>query len=244
MRGAARYRHRADRDRGRQRPARARLPRCARARGLRCPEEVSIIGFNDMPFIDRLLPPLTSVRIPQREIGTVAAGLLLERLARPERAGARDPARAHADRAGLDGAAPRASERVDRDRRRHAHVIVSELLGEDGAAEAWRPRVRWVGDAPGRSSSATRRSARPWTSSSSSRRSSPTSAGAASTQRCCPLGRRCCSAAAPMPQALERCRLQNAGLARMRAQAPDRVSVLGRGPAPGSRSPPRPSWRT
>ena len=51
-----------------------------RARGVRCPEEVSIVGFNDMPFIGRLLPPLTSVRIPQREIGTVAADLLLERL--------------------------------------------------------------------------------------------------------------------------------------------------------------------
>ncbi len=38
-------------------------------------------GFNDMPFVDRLRPPLTSVRVPQREIGTVAAGLLLEQLA-------------------------------------------------------------------------------------------------------------------------------------------------------------------
>jgi LacI family transcriptional regulator len=51
------------------------------ARGLRCPEDISIVGFNDMPFIDRLRPPLTSVRVPQREIGTVAADLLLQRLA-------------------------------------------------------------------------------------------------------------------------------------------------------------------
>ena len=50
-------------------------------RGLRCPEDISIVGFNDMPFIDRLQPPLTSVRVPQREIGTVAADLLLQRLA-------------------------------------------------------------------------------------------------------------------------------------------------------------------
>jgi LacI family transcriptional regulator len=49
-------------------------------RGLRCPEDVSITGFNDMPFIDRLRPALTSVRVPQREIGTVAAELLLEQL--------------------------------------------------------------------------------------------------------------------------------------------------------------------
>jgi LacI family transcriptional regulator len=50
------------------------------ARGLHCPEDLSITGFNDMPFIDRLRPPLTSVRVPQREIGIVAAELLLEQL--------------------------------------------------------------------------------------------------------------------------------------------------------------------
>lgn len=48
--------------------------------GLRCPEDVSVVGFNDMPFIDRLTPPLTSVRVPQREIGLAAADLLLEQL--------------------------------------------------------------------------------------------------------------------------------------------------------------------
>jgi LacI family transcriptional regulator len=50
------------------------------ARGLRCPDDLAIVGFNDMPFVDRLHPPLTSVRVPQREIGTVAADLLLQRL--------------------------------------------------------------------------------------------------------------------------------------------------------------------
>ena len=50
-------------------------------RGLRCPEDISIVGFNDMPFVDRLRPSLTTVRVPQREIGTVAADLMLERLA-------------------------------------------------------------------------------------------------------------------------------------------------------------------
>ena len=51
------------------------------SRGLRCPEHLSIAGFNDMPFVDRLSPPLTSVRVPQRELGAVAADLLLEQLA-------------------------------------------------------------------------------------------------------------------------------------------------------------------
>jgi LacI family transcriptional regulator len=50
------------------------------AHGLSCPQDVSIVGFNDMPFIERLRPPLTSVRVPQREIGSVAAQLLLEQL--------------------------------------------------------------------------------------------------------------------------------------------------------------------
>jgi LacI family transcriptional regulator len=50
------------------------------ARGIVCPDDISVVGFNDMPFIDHLRPPLTSVRVPQREIGKVAADLLLEQL--------------------------------------------------------------------------------------------------------------------------------------------------------------------
>jgi LacI family transcriptional regulator len=50
------------------------------ARGLGCPEDVSVVGFNDMPLVDRLHPPLTTVRIPQREIGELAADLLLTSL--------------------------------------------------------------------------------------------------------------------------------------------------------------------
>jgi LacI family transcriptional regulator len=49
-------------------------------RGRRCPEDVSVVGFNDMPFADRFDPPLTTVHIPHREIGAAAADLLLERL--------------------------------------------------------------------------------------------------------------------------------------------------------------------
>jgi LacI family transcriptional regulator len=52
-----------------------------REAGLSCPEDVSVIGFNDMMFIDRLRPPLSSVRVPQREIGYAAADMLLEQLA-------------------------------------------------------------------------------------------------------------------------------------------------------------------
>jgi LacI family transcriptional regulator, galactose operon repressor len=48
--------------------------------GRPCPEEISVIGFNDMPFIDRLRPPLTTVRFPHYQLGTEAAQLLLERI--------------------------------------------------------------------------------------------------------------------------------------------------------------------
>jgi LacI family transcriptional regulator len=51
------------------------------AEKLRCPQDVSVVGFNDMPFVDRLKPPLTTVRVPQREIGIAAADLLLAQLA-------------------------------------------------------------------------------------------------------------------------------------------------------------------
>ena len=50
-------------------------------RDLRCPDDISIVGFNDMPFADKFNPPLTTVRIPHYEMGLRAGELLLERLA-------------------------------------------------------------------------------------------------------------------------------------------------------------------
>ena len=49
--------------------------------GLTCPDDISVVGFNDMPFIDRLRPPLTTIRFPHYQVGTEAAQLLLERIA-------------------------------------------------------------------------------------------------------------------------------------------------------------------
>jgi LacI family transcriptional regulator len=49
-------------------------------RGVRCPEEISVVGFNDMPFAARFQPPLTTIHIPHYEIGKAAAQLMLERL--------------------------------------------------------------------------------------------------------------------------------------------------------------------
>jgi len=51
--------------------------------GLDCPGDVSVVGFNDMPFADRFAPPLTTVHIPHGHIGARAAELLLERIEDP-----------------------------------------------------------------------------------------------------------------------------------------------------------------
>ncbi|MET0235511.1 MAG: LacI family DNA-binding transcriptional regulator [Kibdelosporangium sp.] len=52
-------------------------------RGLECPADVSVVGFNDMPFADRQRPALSTVRIPHYAMGLEAARLLLERIADP-----------------------------------------------------------------------------------------------------------------------------------------------------------------
>jgi LacI family transcriptional regulator len=47
-------------------------------RGIDCPAEVSVVGFNGMPFLDKLRPPLTTVAVPHHQIGLEAARMLLE----------------------------------------------------------------------------------------------------------------------------------------------------------------------
>jgi LacI family transcriptional regulator len=54
--------------------------RAIRAAGLCCPEDISLTGFNDMPFLDELRPALTSVHVPTHELGVEAARLLLEQI--------------------------------------------------------------------------------------------------------------------------------------------------------------------
>jgi LacI family transcriptional regulator len=55
--------------------------RSLREHGLRCPDDVSVVGFNDMPFAEDFSPPLTTVHMPLREIGAEAARLLLAGIA-------------------------------------------------------------------------------------------------------------------------------------------------------------------
>lgn len=46
--------------------------------GVRVPEDVSVIGFDDIEMSEHLIPPLTTIRQPRRQIGELAAGILLE----------------------------------------------------------------------------------------------------------------------------------------------------------------------
>jgi LacI family transcriptional regulator len=48
----------------------------ARERGLNIPQDVSVVGFDDAPIATRLWPPLTSVRLPLREMGRLAGEIL------------------------------------------------------------------------------------------------------------------------------------------------------------------------
>jgi len=55
--------------------------RAARDRGLRVPEDVSVVGFDDIRFAAFVDPPLTTVSQPGNEIGRTAMTLLLTILA-------------------------------------------------------------------------------------------------------------------------------------------------------------------
>jgi LacI family transcriptional regulator len=54
-------------------------------RDISCPDDVSVVGFNDMPFLDKMRPPLTTIAIPHHQIGAEAARLLLDAIAEPNR---------------------------------------------------------------------------------------------------------------------------------------------------------------
>lgn len=56
----------------------------AAERGLSIPGDISVTGFNDFPFASRLAPPLTTVRLPQYQIGVKAAELMLEAVDDPD----------------------------------------------------------------------------------------------------------------------------------------------------------------
>jgi DNA-binding LacI/PurR family transcriptional regulator len=50
-------------------------------KGLNIPQDIAIVGFDDMPWAPSLDPPLTAVSQPTYELGCTAANLLLQRIA-------------------------------------------------------------------------------------------------------------------------------------------------------------------
>ncbi|MHB1347407.1 MAG: LacI family DNA-binding transcriptional regulator [Candidatus Humimicrobiaceae bacterium] len=51
--------------------------------GLKIPEDISIIGFDDMFFTAYLNPPLSTVHVPFKDEGAIAARLLLKKMENP-----------------------------------------------------------------------------------------------------------------------------------------------------------------
>lgn len=61
--------------------------RACRSRGLRVPEDVSIIGFDDIAFAALSDPPLTTVRLPRDELGWRAVEAVMKTIEHPEQIG-------------------------------------------------------------------------------------------------------------------------------------------------------------
>jgi DNA-binding LacI/PurR family transcriptional regulator len=60
--------------------------RALREAGRRVPDDISVIGFDDIPLAAFFDPPLTTVRQPMRETGKRAAQLLVQTIQDPDRA--------------------------------------------------------------------------------------------------------------------------------------------------------------
>lgn len=52
-------------------------------RGYRIPDDVSIIGFDDLPFSEISYPPLTTLRVPNKEMGRLAVRRLVDMIKNP-----------------------------------------------------------------------------------------------------------------------------------------------------------------
>ena len=48
--------------------------------GYHCPKDISVIGFDDMPFCQLTTPPMSTMRVPKRSLGRIAVKRLMEKL--------------------------------------------------------------------------------------------------------------------------------------------------------------------
>lgn len=58
--------------------------KAAHNRNLRVPQDISIIGFDDIPIAEAISPALTTIAQPYDEMATTATNLLLEKLSQPQ----------------------------------------------------------------------------------------------------------------------------------------------------------------
>ena len=58
--------------------------RAAKERGVRIPDDLAITGFDDLPFVQDLDPPLTTIHVPQKVLGELAARRVVERVTAPD----------------------------------------------------------------------------------------------------------------------------------------------------------------
>jgi LacI family repressor for deo operon, udp, cdd, tsx, nupC, and nupG len=64
--------------------------RALREKGRSVPEDVSVVGYDDIPVAAYSEPPLTTVRQPMREVGETATRLLIEAIAQSNGGGSRE----------------------------------------------------------------------------------------------------------------------------------------------------------
>ena len=70
--------------------------------GIRVPEDLAIVGYDDIDFAAAAAVPLTSVRQPRHELGRAAAELLLDEAQQPGAPPPADPVHPGAGGAGVD----------------------------------------------------------------------------------------------------------------------------------------------
>jgi LacI family transcriptional regulator len=53
------------------------------ARGLRCPQDISVIGYDDAPLVSHVHPPLSTIELPGAEMGRRAGEMVLDMIDDP-----------------------------------------------------------------------------------------------------------------------------------------------------------------
>lgn len=53
------------------------------ARGLRCPDDLSVIGYDDAPLVSHIMPPLSTIELPGEEIGRRAGDMVAAMIDNP-----------------------------------------------------------------------------------------------------------------------------------------------------------------